>query len=324
MNIVEWKDWYHVTRDQLRSHGSGGDFLLGWQHVSVSALLSLYDNSPSQMLMRLYPECDWQPWKFSYVPKGYWNDLKHQRVGLEKLAQQTDIHSVEDWDCISPNNIIRLGYGALLKLYKGQISAMLKSVYPEECWRHTSQEGAGVRTCTVYGNETTGKATVSRGQRWLQHVLAQLLPDHVPEVNFRKHPDLISPSTGRSMEVDIWFPTLKLAFEYHGGHHYQASHAWHTSEQLLQQQQRDKEKQEMCERIGITLIIVPHWWDEDKGSIAALISKARPDIQLAAVHATTATQPPQLPRDHVGRKLLRFIRAQKWHEYKQPTGWYVE
>ncbi len=38
-------------------------------------------------------------------------------------------------------------------------------------------------------------------------------------LNYR-HPSLISPATNKSIELDVWIPEYKLAFEYQGEHHY--------------------------------------------------------------------------------------------------------
>ncbi len=47
-------------------------------------------------------------------------------------------------------------------------------------------------------------------------------------------------------------------------------------------QQRDRIKQSMCEQNGITLIIIPYWWNKKIQSVAHEISLVRPDIRLPA------------------------------------------
>jgi hypothetical protein len=57
------------------------------------------------------------------------------------------------------------------------------------------------------------------------------------------------------MQLDIYLPSLKLAFEHQGDQHY-AHHFRYGSQELIQQ--RDQEKREGCNRLGITLILIPY------------------------------------------------------------------
>jgi hypothetical protein len=65
------------------------------------------------------------------------------------------------------------------------------------------------------------------------------------------------------MELDIFIPSLSLAFEYHGRHHY--AEAWlFGSPDQTGVEQRDVEKRQACKKIGITLVDIPYWWDQQK------------------------------------------------------------
>lgn len=54
-----------------------------------------------------------------------------------------------------------------------------------------------------------------------------------------KHPALVHLSRFK-MQLDIWIPALKVAFEYQGEQHYKPVH-W-MGKDLAQQQTRDEEK----------------------------------------------------------------------------------
>ncbi len=43
---------------------------------------------------------------------------------------------------------------------------------------------------------------------------------------------------------------------------------------------KDEEKRIICKQVGITLLEIPYWWDEEKESIREIIRKYRPDIPL--------------------------------------------
>jgi hypothetical protein len=75
--------------------------------------------------------------------------------------------------------------------------------------------------------------------------------------------------------LDIFLPKHQLAFEYQGEHHYFDIYLMGN---LWQQQQRDKEKREVCQQKGITLIEIPYWWDKKTSSVIATIQQHRPDL----------------------------------------------
>lgn len=63
----------------------------------------------------------------------------------------------------------------------------------------------------------------------------------------------------RPMELDGYCEELRLAFEHHGMQHYQVV-KWHlspNSTKLSATQDRDKLRQELCEKAGVRLIVIP-------------------------------------------------------------------
>lgn len=82
-------------------------------------------------------------------------------------------------------------------------------------------------------------------------------------------------TSGTMIELDIYLPQEKLAFEYQGEQHfydiYFLGGKWG-------QQQRDNEKRQACIENGITLIEIPYWWDFEKESLMATIYKQRSEL----------------------------------------------
>src|SRR5690606_8776479 len=69
---------------------------------------------------------------------------------------------------------------------------------------------------------------------------------------------LKNPETGRSLELDCYNESLKLAVEYNGEQHYKWPNFTNQSrEEFINQTRRDNLKRELCDKNGVYLIVVP-------------------------------------------------------------------
>ena len=74
------------------------------------------------------------------------------------------------------------------------------------------------------------------------------------------------------LELDGYCQELNLAFEYNGIQHYQFTPSFHkTCANLLDQQDRDKLKISLCNKLGITVIVIPYLVKFTKQSLYNLI-----------------------------------------------------
>jgi len=71
------------------------------------------------------------------------------------------------------------------------------------------------------------------------------------------------------MEIDLFIPSLKLAFEYNGHQHYITQQIFDISDDNMI---KDEEKKKILTESGITLISVPYWWDETIESLVEVTS----------------------------------------------------
>ena len=134
----------------------------------------------------------------------------------------------------------------------------------------------------AYPTEKWNFPATSKGQQYLKEALEKLFanqPQHntaqlIVLENY-KHPDLLH-TTSRKAELDIYIPSLKLAFEYQGAQHERQIHRGDFKRQV----ERDEEKKKLCELHGITLICVPYRWSGLIEDLIATICHRRPELLL--------------------------------------------
>lgn len=82
------------------------------------------------------------------------------------------------------------------------------------------------------------------------------------------------------MELDIWLPEEKLAFEYQGEQHYHSlEKAFGDLASLSPYTERDEKKLQRCSTVGISLIIIPYWWDGSMPSLLEILRLAEMDVR---------------------------------------------
>ena len=90
--------------------------------------------------------------------------------------------------------------------------------------------------------------------------------------NYR--PKLLLTNDGsKPLDFDIFIPSLNLAFEYQGLQHYTAVRSL-NAHRHAQAQARDQIKLELCRKEGITLVVIPYWWDKLTISLHATIHES--------------------------------------------------
>ena len=60
---------------------------------------------------------------------------------------------------------------------------------------------------------------------------------------------IVNPTTGRNLELDIWIPSMKKAIEYNGTY-------WHS---IMESKYKDKIKVEQCRQLGIDLLVISEY-----------------------------------------------------------------
>lgn len=85
----------------------------------------------------------------------------------------------------------------------------------------------------------------------LYNIVHNLYPEEMIFRRFR--PDWLN-----GLELDIFLPNLKIAFEYQGQQHYFPIKAWGGKSSFEQLQERDRRKKTICSALNITLIEIAY------------------------------------------------------------------
>eukprot|EP00026_Physarum_polycephalum_P004657 Phypoly_transcript_04679.p1 GENE.Phypoly_transcript_04679~~Phypoly_transcript_04679.p1 ORF type:complete len:669 (+),score=68.95 Phypoly_transcript_04679:107-2113(+) len=120
---------------------------------------------------------------------------------------------------------------------------------------------------------------VAINQDHLQEVIRQIFPKDQIAVNARKESTLQNPVTGLFLELDLVLPERGICFEFQDHYHYTST--WYAQVPVLAVQNKDAQKKNMVNKIAISLIVVPYWWDGQRESLMATINFYRPDLELA-------------------------------------------
>ena len=174
-------DWYNISN--LDFVNSGGTGLLKFTIL--------------RLLQSAYPEHTWYPWKFTRVAEHYWEDTSNCKQFLEYLKEQCDVKTDEDWGKVTHQEIRKHGGRALTEKYQS-IPKMLAAIYPTidlSCINLLKSSGPERKIWDIL------KTWTELGEDLLQR---------------HKPPDLIYSKSNRTMELDFFFPAVKLALEYQG------------------------------------------------------------------------------------------------------------
>lgn len=196
LQLSSLDDLYEVTFKEIERLGG-------------SSILALYNDSPMKAITTIYPEHNWQFWKFSRVGKGTWNDSNNVKQFLEWAAKELRLSSLEDWYNVTQTQLQELSFGGILRQY-GTLGDVLKKAYPDYHWDFLKfREKRGQQMLT-------GK-THSHLFKVMQH----LIPNAQDIYTNYPHPDLIYSGSKKYVELDVFVPSLNLAIEYNGLQHYE-------------------------------------------------------------------------------------------------------
>lgn len=120
LNIKSKEDWYNVSsKDFIDNRGN--------------TLLIYYGNSHIKLLMSVYNDYNWLPWKFTKLPQGYWKDIENRKNFMNYLSTQLKIKDYTEWYNVTFHEISQYGGEGLTDQYKS-IAELFMSIYPDYKW----------------------------------------------------------------------------------------------------------------------------------------------------------------------------------------------
>jgi len=123
LRLKDPNDWYKLEAHDIINTGSECLF-----H-------QFYRGSFREALISIFPEHDWQLWRFSTAPRHYWNNLQNQRNFLEWIEKEFKIKNLDDWYEVTREGLISRGAYSLISLYGQSLMKTLIAFYPEHKWR---------------------------------------------------------------------------------------------------------------------------------------------------------------------------------------------
>ena len=188
----------------------------------------------------------------------FWGFEGNRRWYLDWLMGdlKLDSSNKEDFSFLT-TDILRFKFGRGLIQEKKRIRHAIIESYQEHApW-----------DLTLFDRQTQGYFQMVKQPLLYRH-LCNLFGESLVDYNYY-HPDIVN-HTGRKLELDVWIPSINLAFEY--------SPKWtHSAPTVIE---RDIFKKKRCKELGVTLISLNEKWDGSLNIVRSEIMKKRPELNL--------------------------------------------
>jgi len=248
LGVRTYEDWYYIN-------------ILDIKDKEIrSLLMTHYDNSLIRALLSVYPEFDWKIYKFETSFKGILNN-EMDRDAMDKEIEELNGNP----RCEDPNTTynkykdhwqVRLFHAKPLPSY---ILNRQQPHHPSIHNTHSSQRQLVIPTPE---------------KDLLFDYIKKMFPGVEVSKNF-SHKQFEYSDTKRPFNISVYVPSLKLGFDYFEDPNTSCQYAVgaNYSVNLF-----NRSKKNVCDKLGITLIEVPSWWDRKSESILVAIKRCRPDI----------------------------------------------
>lgn len=121
LQIEDMEGWYSVTAYTFHKHR--GD-----------TLLSLYNNSPAQLITDVFPNHNWIIWKFK-LASNYFNDMQNQKRYMDWLGSKLNYNNKSDYYNLKLSDFTTHYGDKLLMKYNNSPSRVVSHVYSDHDWK---------------------------------------------------------------------------------------------------------------------------------------------------------------------------------------------
>jgi hypothetical protein len=124
-NFTSMDDWYNITKTRLAELGGG-------------SLVNDYKSSIATMLMTVFPNHHWLPWKFGTVPRGHWSKIENRQRFFRWVGETLghDPTNLEIFYSITHSDLVKAaGTGGVLEKYNRNVPKALMATFPEHAWK---------------------------------------------------------------------------------------------------------------------------------------------------------------------------------------------
>ena len=204
-------------------------------------LLELYNYNMKDLLITLYPSEKWGSFEKLKYRRGFFysRSLDYHMEKVLYIKNKYLIRRKEDW------------YRLTMRIEEINLYRSLTKVYPSERWKKDYFISRFKKTA----------------QRKLKIHIERIYPAHNIIENYR--PPFLQSDKNNLYELDLFLPSLYLAFEYQGEQHYDdIPSGFNQFESYLC---RDQMKVELAIHNFIHLVRIPFWWDELEESLQSSI-----------------------------------------------------
>ena len=237
-NFETPEDWNSITKSHIQSNGG-------------HRLLSKY--SMFEIKCMACPEGK-SSFKNSPQPSEYWENLENIHNFLSKIKEKHNLNTPEDWQRISKHQITSEGGWGLFN----------SKIYSEIKIKFETSNGEEL---VSFSKLISSSAHKRSSQRWLFLQIQKLFPqEEIVEDYFHSE---ISRTSGFNVQFDIFMIERNIAIEYHGKQHYEDIPLGFAN--LDTYKYRDIEKEKLCSKHGIQLIVIPYWWDNKLDSLRTFL-----------------------------------------------------
>ena len=251
-NLQSANDWNLLSTKQVQLHG-GRSLLKRYSMYEIKCL-----GFPEGKLFYDKP-VQYKP----TIPSEYWNNEENRTEFLNKLKVKYNLKTPVDWQRLSSKQI-KLDGG--FWLFYNDMEYLKNTQIQFEILDDKNK----LKKVSYPLKDLIDSKNKRSSQRWLFLQIQKLFPgEEIVEDYF--HSD-ISRETGFAVQFDIFLLNKFIAFEYHGEQHYQDIPSAFGSLEMVQY--RDYEKENLCKKYGITLIIIPYWWDNKLNSLRETVFSA--------------------------------------------------